>query len=485
MLVRQSKHTFIRVFNNSIGYIMSQLTKADRVYNDTGSDFLSSISRIPQNIDEIIDRLALLYIGVNKTELRNDFLEFIYELEKYKFVVIGNTKQELDKNEISFSYRSEDPKILGYDFMQGNLHDNVLSTEKYLYGVFQTKPQLMDIQIEIVSGCNERCIHCYIPNSKKNKNEVISLAKVKEIINEFVLMGGLHITLTGGEAFLHKDIDKILFYCVEKDLSITILSNLVLLTDEHIRLLKQINPNGIQVSLYSMDEEIHDSITKVKGSHKKTKLSIEKCVAANIQIQISCPVMKANKDSYKDVLGWAYKLKVKAQTDFIMMAQSDFNKQNLANRISLEETEKLIQEIIVYDKDYMEIVRTNQSKYENIDEFKDQPICGVGMSTICLSSNGEYYPCAGWQSCLLGNAYNMSLQEVWKNSEKIKYLRTITNASFPRCLKCEARNYCSVCLVRNFNENNGNMFEINKHFCDVAFLNKRIVENILVNGNEN
>ena len=33
-----------------------------------------------------------------------------------------------------------------------------------------------------------------------------------------------------------------------------------------------------------------------------------------------------------------------------------------------------------------------------------------------------------------------------------------------------------MCLVRNYNESNGDMFKVNKHFCDVAFLNKRLVE---------
>ena len=62
------------------------------------------------------------------------------------------------------------------------------------------------------------------------------------------------------------------------------------------------------------------------------------------------------------------------------------------------------------------------------------------------------------------------------NSEKIKELRKITQASFPKCLKCEARNYCAMCLVRNFNESGGDMFKINEHFCKVAFLNKKVVE---------
>ena len=56
MLVRQSKNTFIRSYFGK-GYISNQLTRFDRIYNETGADFLSEISRTPQNVDSILDRL--------------------------------------------------------------------------------------------------------------------------------------------------------------------------------------------------------------------------------------------------------------------------------------------------------------------------------------------------------------------------------------------------------------------------------------------
>ena len=180
----------------------------------------------------------------------------------------------------------------------------------------------------------------------------MSTDKVKSIIDEFAEMGGLHVTLSGGEAFLHKDLLEISRYCREKDLKISILSNLISLKDEQIPQLKAINLSLIQTSLYSMNPDIHDRITMVKGSFEKTKNAIEKLVAADIPVQISCPLMKANKDGYRDVLEYAKKLKIKAQTDYILMAQANLDTRNLANRLSLEETEKVIRDIIEYDLDY-------------------------------------------------------------------------------------------------------------------------------------
>ena len=310
--------------------------------------------------------------------------------------------------------------------------------------------------------------------------------KVKSILDEFADMGGIHVTLSGGEAFLHKDLIEIVNYCREKDLKITILSNLISLKDEHIPALKEANISLIQVSLYSMDPEVHDFITTVKGSFEKTKSSIEKLVKNDIPVQISCPIMKANRKGYDKVLNYAKSLKIKAQTDYIMMARADLDTGNLANRLSLEETEELLRDIIVNDISYKEETLqqppiTDKIKFD-LQRFKKQPVCGVGYDNCCITANGDVYPCAGWQNYVLGNVYKQSLQEIWESSERVKALRKITQASFPQCLECDARDYCARCLVRNYNESGGDMFVVNHHFCDVAHLNKKIVEEYRAKG---
>ena len=60
MLVRQAKNAFIRFYDGE-GYIMNQMTRYDRVYNETGTDFLREISRTPKDINSIVDNLSRLY----------------------------------------------------------------------------------------------------------------------------------------------------------------------------------------------------------------------------------------------------------------------------------------------------------------------------------------------------------------------------------------------------------------------------------------
>jgi radical SAM protein with 4Fe4S-binding SPASM domain len=479
MLVRQSRNSFIRC-TDKYGYINDQLTRQDRVYDETGAVFLKQIGRSPKTIDSIISSLQHEFSDVKEEELRIDFLEFIDSLEKGRFVVTGETIEELDQKDLDFTYFVDNPKTLIEDYTQQTQEYVPENTQDFFLEEVQGKPMISALQFELSSRCNERCIHCYIPNGKKDSGFDMPTEKIKSIIDEFAEMGGLHITLSGGEAFLHKDLMEICRYCREKDLKLSILSNLISLKDEQIPQLKALNISLIQTSLYSMDPDIHDNITLVKGSFEKTKKAIEKLVAADIPVQISCPLMKANKDGYRDVLEYARKLKINAQTDYIMMAQADLDTRNLANRLSLEETERVIRDIIEYDLDYKENVLMRKPRSEEIkfdkERFSHQPLCGVGYDNCCITVNGDVYPCAGWQKYVLGNVYQQSLKDIWENSEKIKQLRKITQSSFPQCLDCEAFDFCNRCLVRNFNESNGDMFSIPKHFCDIAFLNMRLVK---------
>lgn len=477
MLARLSKNSFVRLYDDGeIGYITNQLTRHDRTYDSIGADFLSVLSRNPKSIEEMLCSLKNIY-EVDENLLRSDLVDFISDLSDNKFVVEGNTEEELNEKDLDFSYAMGNPKTLATDFTQPTKERIRQDTETFLLEHDESKPRLASLEFEITSRCNERCIHCYIPNGKKDAGFDMSFEKFKYILDQFASMGGIHVTLSGGEALLNKDIVKMLRYCREKDLMISLLTNLTYMRDDLVPILKEVNVSLVQVSLYSMDPAIHDTITTVKGSFAKTKAAIEKLHEADVPVQISCPLMKANKEGYDKVLKYAKSLRMSAQTDYIMMGESNFDTSNLANRLSLDETAKVIEDILEYDQDYQqEMEEIEPVSTIDMEEYKNMPLCGAGINDLCVTINGDIYPCSGWQAYVVGNVFRNSLRDIWEKSPMLEAVRKVKRKDFPKCLSCAARDYCNMCLVRNFNESHGDMFKINSHFCKVAFLNKRLVE---------
>jgi len=471
-LYRQKFDTFIRYYGD-IGYITSKSDYGDRVFDISGAVFLNALSRNAQTLDELAAKIAESFVGVDLEILRKDVVEFYTMLEEDGFIVSGESEEELDSKDTRFSYSALEPKTIKKDFTPVILRASK-NTQEFLEEHFKDKPKLMSLQIELTSKCNERCVHCYIPH--ENKTDDIEPELFYNVLEQCREIGVLNLTLSGGEPMLHKDFCSFLRKCKECDFSVNILSNLTLLNDEIIAEMKANRLSSVQVSLYSMKPEIHDEITQMKGSFEKTKNAILKLIENDIPLQISCPTMKQNKNCYVDVINWAKALKVRAVSDFIMMAKYDHTTQNLNNRLSLDEVGKLINDIIENDTEYQSRMENVSIAEEEKRDISNDIVCGVCISSICMIANGNVYPCAGWQDYVVGNVKQTSLQEIWDNSEKVKYLRSIRKKDFPMCLNCTDRNFCAMCMVRNANEDpSGDPMKINEHFCKVAKLNKKIV----------
>jgi len=472
MLYRQKFDTFIRIYDD-IGYIVSKSDFGDRVVDSSGAMFLKALSRKPQTLEILCEDIAKNFINVFSIDIKNDVIEFYSILEEDGFIVSGETEAELDRKDTRFSYSAIEPKTIKNDFTP-TIQRATKSTQDFLNEHFKGKPHLTSLQIELSSRCNERCIHCYIPN--KNKIEDIETTLFYDLLNQCRDMGVLSLTLSGGEPMLHKNFCDFLRKAKEYDFSINILSNLTLLNDEIIKEMKENRLSSVQVSLYSMDPDIHDSITQLKGSFHKTKDNILRLIENDIPLQISCPTMKQNKNCFANVLKWANEHKVRAETDFIMMARYDHTTDNLDNRLSLEEVGKIITDVMEYNFNYsQEILKADFEKAESRDMGNDI-VCGVCIDSICIVANGNVYPCPGWQDYVCGNIRNTPLKEIWEKSQKVEFLRNLRKKDFPECLSCVDKAFCAMCMVRNANENpEGDPMKINEHFCKVAKLNKKIV----------
>ncbi|MBQ7544769.1 MAG: radical SAM protein [Synergistaceae bacterium] len=467
MLVCLANDSFVRTFGD-IGYIVNQLTKQDRIYDINGKIFLQQFTRKPKTIDEIIDSLMKVYTGAEREKLAKDFAEFVNELEAESFVVSGMTEEEISVKMPRFSYSHKDKKTAPLTALDAS--PDAQATTEFLGQYFRNDPHLFAFQFELTSRCNERCRHCYLPGTRNFHDMETDL--VLSILDQLAEMGTLKVTFSGGECLLHEDFIPILRRARENDFSISVLSNLTLLTDEIISALKEANIDLLQASVYSMNPGEHDYITQLPGSHAKTIASLERLIAADVPVQISCPTMRRTYASYKDVLDWAYSHGIKGYTDYIMMARIDGTTDNLDNRLTLDETELLLKDIISYDVQYRTIL---DADIEPSPLNPDEHICGAGLDSMCVAANGEFYPCSGFQGWPLGNAHAQTVADVWNNSEALKKLRAVKWRDFPKCMACEAKPFCAMCMVRNLNET-GSIFEVSKHFCDVAFLNKRLVE---------
>lgn len=459
--------------NRNFGYKLKNASEGfvgDKIVSQSGAVFLSVLRRKPQKLDDIVTLINTIFPDVDFGVIKEDAREFFDMLEREGFIVSGESVQECDEKDTKFSYRNiasetVDELFIGVDNLSAR------STQEFLEEYLKGRPQLTNVHIEITSRCNERCIHCYLPGD--NRSIEIELSIFQDVVRQCREMNVLHLTISGGEPMLHRNFIEFLRMCREYEFSINVLSNLTLLTDEILAEMKSNYLLGVQVSLYSMNPKIHEEITGVRGSFEKTKSAILKLIENNVPLQIACPIMKNNKDCYQDVVNWAKKLKVNAGPDYVILAKYNHSTENLSCRLSIEEVEELIREKVQKDAKYLKHMEDESLKRANASV--EDNVCSVCHSSICVNERGNVYPCAGWQDYVVGNVKSRSLQEIWLHSERVEYLRGLRKRDFPMCIQCADSEFCTMCLVRNANEDaSGDPLAVNAYYCSVAKLNKTI-----------
>jgi radical SAM protein with 4Fe4S-binding SPASM domain len=307
------------------------------------------------------------------------------------------------------------------------------------------------------------------------------------VLEQCKKMNLLHLTLSGGEPMMHNNFIDYIKKCNEYNFSVNVLSNLTLLNEAIMEEMKRNRLLSVQVSLYSMDANIHDAITQVKGSFQKTKKAILKLWENDIPLQISCPIMKQNINCYNDVIDWGKAHNINVGSDYVIIARYNHTTQNLSNRLSVNDVKEIIGHKIVNEPKYLELMEKEAKKKNNMNP--DDFVCSVCHSSICIADNGNVYPCAGWQDYVVGNINETSLKDIWNNSIKVQYLRSLRRRDFPKCIQCPENEYCTMCMVRNANEHPlGDPLAVNEYFCNIAKLNKRMVlewKSSLVNSQGN
>lgn len=452
MKMKWSKQIFVR-HSGDESVIWCPRTGGCTVMRNTQL-ILEKIAREWRSVDEIVRVVAAKFeCGAN--DVREGVETVVEELVNQRFVKVDyDGSSSLINDGASVVASSSDAQK----------HDSSDKDEgRTPLGDFYMRHGLpCELHIDLTDGCNEKCVHCYLP---KGGTHYIDKDVALKVLKEFREAQGLTVYISGGECMLHRDFAEILRYAKSLDLNIIVMSNLTLCDEEMVALLNEIDPQFVNVSLYAVTEAIHDSITQVQGSCRKTKAAIDALQSASVHIRIATPFMRENKGCVDELKEYTAKRRVHLIADAEIFGQIDHSCANQRHALSIKETEELVSTHKgVFFKMPMDSARCEC----------EGKVCDIGDARLNLDAEGKYYPCDGFHGAIIGDARKDSLWDVWTGNALNKF-RSLKYKDFGTCASCGDRAWCKVCPMRNFNET-GDMFTHAPWRCEVTRLYRRIFE---------
>ncbi len=253
--------------------------------------------------------------------------------------------------------------------------------------------------------------------------------ELKDILLQFREMGGLNLTLTGGEIFLRKDLLEIIEFARSLYLRVLLLTNATLITDQMAYKLKKLNVADISVSIYSMNAKEHDEITNVKGSLEKTLKGILCVKKYGIPVTVKTPLMEINKYAYASVHKFCIQHNFRFITSAIIFSKSNGDSITKELIINKEDLQKILPEIKQFEA------------VGNKDMFEEA--CGSLKYMLAIDANGDVYPCNSL-FLKLGNVKTEGLKEIW-NSQKLSKIQNIKKTDLTECPNCILKDKCNRC----------------------------------------
>lgn len=308
------------------------------------------------------------------------------------------------------------------------------SISKYLIEKCRTNNIPFAVILELTYRCNLICKHCY---TRKEKRAELTIEKIKDILDQLVECGTFYINYTGGEIFLRSDFFDILSYAKKKGFFQVLLTNGTFINSESINFLKEIKPQGVEISLLGATPQTHDSITGVQGSFRKALEAIRLLRKNNIFVYSKTTLMKSNVHEYKKIKSLAVGMGAYPRISAGILPRFDGSTEPQTYAINLEDRKRFLNNDIL-DESFNTLIEDGDAT--------SSLTCKAGRCLACINPYGDVSPCVVLP-VKLGNIHDAPFKEIWHNKEHdtLNELRNLNESDLEKCMTCREKDICVRC----------------------------------------
>lgn len=315
---------------------------------------------------------------------------------------------------------------------------------------------------ELTRRCNLKCSHCYVTIEKRKE---LSTDEIKGIIDQLKEENCLILNFSGGEIFTRKDFFEIAWYAKKKKFAIKIFTNGTLIDKSRAEKISDLKPIRVEITVFSVKSKIHDNITGMPGSLKKSLEALSLLSKKNVPLRIKSTLMKQNASGYKQIIELAESLGAKYQFDLNIIPRIDGLKSTLKLRVN----KKGLINVLGDPK-----IRINEKSIFNIPpRGKNHIPCNAGHNSCAITAYGDVLPCIVLP-IKLGSLRKREFFDIWHNSYELRAIRSMKWEDLKGCRICSLQNYCHRCPGLAYLED-GDISAPSKTACEVTEIQSQLI----------
>jgi AdoMet-dependent heme synthase len=332
----------------------------------------------------------------------------------------------------------------------------------------------LGVHLDVTWRCNERCVHCYLDHDDLGE---MSYDEIEDLMNQMAAAGVFFLTISGGEPMLRTDIFPIMRRARELTFNVKLKTNGILIREKEAALIRDLGVETVQVSIYSHRPEVHDAVTKVKGSLERSLAAIRFMVSRGLKVTIANVVMKQTRFDYTGVQKLAAEIGAMFTIDPTITPHINGDRSLLALNVSREDLRDIMNDKSIAGQTEDQFIAVAPGAD---DDNMDNIPCSAGHSACYVSPYGDVYPCVQFP-LPSGNVRQQKFIDIWKYSPQLEEVRSIRTRDLPVCSTCAHSSGCTRCPGLAYME--GNMRGPSTADCEKSFARTGVPSaNMLLRG---
>jgi radical SAM protein with 4Fe4S-binding SPASM domain len=317
----------------------------------------------------------------------------------------------------------------------------------------------ISVHLDITYRCNERCVHCYLDHDDHGE---MTTAEIRGLLDQLADAGVFLLTISGGEVLMRRDFFEIVAYARRLLFNVKIKTNGVMIHEEEARRIRELGVEQVQISVYSHRPEVHDAITKLPGSLKKTIEAIRFLKAQGLKVVIANVLMAGNQFDNGGVIALAKELGIAYTVDPTITPKMDGDTSILSLRIPGSDLKQVFQNPDLVG-DVEAFCAPPPAPGEDV---MDGYPCSAGHTACYISPYGDVFPCVQFP-LPSGNVRQQKFIDIWRHSPQLEEVRSIRARDLPTCSSCSHVGTCTRCPGLAYME--GNMRGPSTVDCEKSF----------------